>query len=685
MQSISNSDTLFSTENKQYHYFDSNIIDLEMEFLSAYNDAYRCYLNRIPPIIFMHSLLEKIIKLTNSSFGYITSIQKMSNKFLSNIEAYCKDKINTNIIENFNLDTDEIYLSVLETSKMKIINGDNYHNIQKYCYVCIPLIYKNEIIGVLGLYGKSNLKECISELKTLADSLAFLCNSYFKLKLCTDISNDKKVVTYQLLDEILNTINSGIIIVNTNYDIIHTNMYANNLLNNINKNEKPNIIKIFPELNELVNCSIFKNRRIEITTGDNKSKMLFEFIFNTVICEDHFYHIVNICSMVKPEKNCINDKCLIAFLSHELRNPLQSITLANYLIKINEKMSDVQVLYPKITSYLEIINRSCCDMKKIINDILDLSRIESQELLIEFGIYNISDIVDSIMEENETCANERNIQLEKHITENVPTAMYTDITRVTQILNNLISNAIKYSNGGKVTLKIIYDEINNDVKFSVIDQGVGIKKEEISNLFKAYGQTSNSKKNLNSQGLGLCISQKIANLIGGRITVRSEQNKGSTFSFYHPIKLGISRTFFDCNTIMEGLTGNVLLVDDNTSNLTLLHTLLEQFNYEHKWIIKVESTNCGENAIELCKINNYNVIFLDINMGGIDGCTTCKIIKKNGFNGKIVATTGNILSIDENKEFENTDCYKYFDDIIIKPFDDQIVIKTLKKYLAKNY
>ena len=179
----------------------------------------------------------------------------------------------------------------------------------------------------------------------------------------------------------------------------------------------------------------------------------------------------------------------------------------------------------------------------------------------------------------------------------------------------------------------------------------------------------------------MCISQKIANLLGGKITVKSEIDKGSTFSFYHPIKLGMSGNMYEYNNTIGIIEGNILIVDDNNSNLSLFHMLLDQFNYEYDWKIKIESVDNGITAIELCKLNNYDIIFMDINMIGIDGSTTSKIIKLNGYTGKIVATTGNILLINSN----SSDKLNYsFDDVLIKPFDDHELIKILKTYLFKK-
>lgn len=268
------------------------------------------------------------------------------------------------------------------------------------------------------------------------------------------------------------------------------------------------------------------------------------------------------------------------------------------------------------------------------------------------------------------------------INTDAPKNLYTDSTRMNQILGNLISNSIKYSDTGDILLTVSYDDTNHGVLFSVIDNGIGIREDEIDRLFKDYGQTSNSFKfNIDSNGLGLCISQKIANLMGGNISVKSEFNRGSIFTLYHPIKLGFSGTMFDKKVIEIYLSGNILIVDDNESNLSLFKLLLENFNYEYNLELNTECVSNGSDAIEVCKINNYDIIFMDINMPGIDGSTAAKIIKKNNFKGAIIATTGNIMAKTENRTGLDRNKYNCFDEIIIKPFDDTIILNVLKKFL----
>jgi signal transduction histidine kinase/CheY-like chemotaxis protein len=692
-----------------------NIAEWKSDFYTAFNDAFKSYLNNIHHSIFMKIFLEKIINTTNSYSGHILSVDQINNNNDAFIEAFHKNTENKKFSSTDSLSYYSPTIKIVQNSTCmkslvdghisliniteKNINNEPLNELgigNSTFYICIPCKFNNRVIGIIELAGSNYYyTESMQYFEILGTLTANLINSYSELKLSTT-NDDKKIITYQLLDYIMNTIYDGILIIDSFFDIFYGNLYANNLFGELydgifDQNNNTNLFDIFPQIKDLIydtNKKAYKNKKIEISIQDNKSERILEFIFNTVICLGNFFHLVTIhvnVNDINKDDSKFN-KCIIAYLSHELRNPLQSITLASHLVKTGMKNLEekTDISFPsKLTSHVETINKSCNDMKKIINDILDLSRIEANEFAIDLEICYIEELVNDVMNENCQFAKNKNLELKIIIEPNVPKTIYTDPTRSNQILTNLLSNAIKYSEKGNIILNVSHDNIKNTILFSIIDEGLGIKSNEIKNLFKTYGKTSNSpRKNFNSQGLGLCVSQKIANLLGGHITVKSEYNKGSTFSFNHPVKLGTSEDKYEYIKYIGIFDGNILLVDDNDSNLSLLHTLLEQFNYEYMWSIHIESVNNGRDAIELCKINKYDLIFMDINMAGIDGCTTSKIIKNNGFSGKIVATTGNILLRDENKETGNINMYKYFDDIIIKPFDDQVVLKALKNFLA---
>lgn len=715
--------------NEKYNVVKNNNVNMwEKDFYIAYNDAYRCYLQNQPPTCFMNVLLDKIAKITGSIAGFIINLYQIENDMYPNIEAIYRDEDYDDFIlynKNWKMTLDENSLcykailndniEILEDINEESLKSEPIHLIlKKGSYICIPYKFNNKIIGILGLIRMEKFNyESFSSLNILCNLIGTLQNSYHNVKLTTK-QNNKKLIIYQLLDDILNTVHDALIIVDDLFEIIHMNNYTTQLVSelypkygtfdtqNIDKLNMT-LLELFPDIqiqlaNEIgTTKKIYKNKKIDMTIESNNIKKILEFTINTVMCSGNFYHLITVYhkqdyNHYKQTQSTINEKKLIAFLSHELRNPLQSVTLANHLLKTNISKDEkiLEMLSPKVTTYLDIINKSCEDMKKIINDILDLSRLESNDFLIEMEICDVDELLDSLIDEYNGQALSKKIILEKKIGDNVPLSIYTDITRSRQILSNLISNAVKYSSpDGTITIDVTSNSettptAKKHIKFSVVDKGDGINENDVDKLFKTYGQTSLGKKNMSSQGLGLCVSQKIANLLGGKITVKSEVARGSTFSFYHPIKLEPSANKYENDITVGKLCGSILLVDDNEHNLLLLHTLIEQFIYEYTWGVKIESVNSGEKAVEICKYNKYDIIFMDINMPGITGSTASTLIKSGGFGGKIIATTGNILSKNENRSMEQNQNYNNFDEVILKPFDDQTVLKILRKFLPAD-
>lgn len=676
----------------------------EKQFYVAYNDSYKLYLNNMHPTIFMNVFLEKIITITKSISGYIVSVHKSSDGNIINVEAlYNKIKTNDDsiLIKNSTLHIDQksICMNAINTTNIQLINNVAQLEILNEpikfshdykSYVCIPYKFNDVVVGVLGLtsFGYYDDKH-FNVLKILGNMIANLQNNYFALKISNPLCTENRIVIYQLMDDILNTTQDAIILVDTNYDFIYSNSRADILITElysdlIKGSQKKNLISLFPQLNDFGNNErkIYKNRKFNVSFDESNTStsQSLDFILNTVISAGKFYHLVTIHVSIQKQQTENGEKQIMAYLSHELRNPLQSVNLATTLLKGKIKNES-----EKCKNYVTTIEKSCNRMNKIINDVLDLSRLNSNEMVIELDVYNIHDIAMDSVASLENDANIKKINIQTQYSENVPKSIYTDYTRIQQVLINLLSNAIKYSDKGNVTLKIDY--LDNNVYFNVIDEGMGIKCNEFNKLFKTYGQTSNNFNcKVDSQGLGLCVSQKIAKLLGGYISVKSKVNKGSTFTLVHPIGLGLSNDNFNPCSIAESMNGQILLVDDNQSNLSLLHMLLDQFNYEFTWTNKIESVDNGKDAIDLCKIKHYDIVFIDINMNGIDGCTASKIIKQNGFTGKIVATTGNILAIKENKNVSGSGtngAFDCFDQVIIKPFDDKTVLKTLKHFLVK--
>jgi len=491
-----------------------------------------------------------------------------------------------------------------------------------------------------------------------------------------------------LTNEILNSINKGIIIISKSCTINYHNILGINFIKTITNdiytnsfiNKKINII--IPQFDFLESSlhenKLFKNKIINLELELNDKIQNYELTINSIIENDLIKHIFfinnNTQKFIFESKNQNN---FIAFLSHELRNPLQSLSMATYLLSKNITTDD-----SKTNLYISTINKSSNEMKRIINDVLDLSKIEYGDIELIIDNYIIVDIIDNLINTFTILLQEKNIILDISYN-NCPKTIFTDLTRINQILANLLSNAIKYShNNSKININILYDKRNHGVNFEIIDFGLGIHKDQYCNIFKENGKTTNSYKfDVKSNGFGLFLSQKIALLLEGNITFKSEYTKGSTFIFFHPIKLGTSINTIKNKEHINGIEGNILIIDDDYSNLIMFKMLLEIFIKEYNLKLKIDIVQDGLSAIQICDSCNYNLIFTDINMNNIDGCTIARTIKEK-YDIPIIATTGNIMAKSENQNNVDSDKYKYFDKIIIKPYDEQNILSILNSYLC---
>jgi signal transduction histidine kinase len=329
------------------------------------------------------------------------------------------------------------------------------------------------------------------------------------------------------------------------------------------------------------------------------------------------------------------------------------------------------------------VSSACKNMNIIIDDILDLSKIDNDELIINFDEHSLREITEMIVEESKTEVNKKGLKFIYDFDETSPEIIYTDGTRLFQILSNLISNAIKYSNTGVIKFKVSYNSEANTIIFQVIDQGRGIRNEEISNLFKQFGRTSNSVTDINSTGLGLCVCQKIATLLGGSIDVTSAHRKGSTFTFTHPIKLGYSGTQTKVEQFSNReIKGDILIVDDDLNITSLFKLLLRCMNYDNGYDLNIETSNNGSKAIQLTDIKKYDLIFMDIDLDGEDGCTICnRILNDSNLNKStpIVAVTANIRSVQQDRDSR----FNMFSNVLLKPFNNKNINDTVVKYLCK--
>ncbi|QFR48761.1 response regulator [Sulfurimonas lithotrophica] len=359
----------------------------------------------------------------------------------------------------------------------------------------------------------------------------------------------------------------------------------------------------------------------------------------------------------------------LANMSHEIRTPLNAIM--GFIDLLKEKERDSESL-----KYLGVINSASNDLLNIINDILDFSKIESGNITIDSINFNPKNEFLTTKKLFEARANEKNIILYLTINE-LPKILKGDVLRIKQVLNNLIGNAIKFTAEGKnIFVDIMY--YKSQLRVRVKDEGIGISKEYQKRIFEPFSQEDNSTtRKYGGTGLGLSISYNLIKMMGGKLDVKSELNKGSEFYFSIPLETSDEQEDEKpkLSDIKKELEGNILLVEDNKANQMFIKVIFK------KEKVTYDIANDGFEAIEYFKNNKYDVILMDENMPNMSGIeTTSKIIeieKKNKLkHTPIIALTANALKGDK-KKFLSAGMDYY----LTKPVDKNMLRQVLSEYL----
>jgi PAS domain S-box-containing protein len=328
----------------------------------------------------------------------------------------------------------------------------------------------------------------------------------------------------------------------------------------------------------------------------------------------------------------------LANMSHEIRTPMNAIQGLTHLVmqtELNEQQYE----------YLQRISTATKALLRIINDILDFSKIEAGKLEIEKADFNLQTLVKSSISLHIPQAETKGVHLNYVFPHDVPVYVIGDQVRVGQIINNLLSNAIKFTPKGLVTLKVELQQIEFDnalIQFSVIDTGIGLSEEQRSQLFTAFTQADTSiTRRYGGTGLGLTISKRLSEMMGGTIWCESELGKGSNFSF--TVKLGVSADQKqqeddgeqDPSQSFKGI--KAIVIDDNPTALEIINQALVQKN------IEVNAFSNGPEAIEYLKRNpaSQDLILVDWKMPVMDGLEAIKAIKE----GMVLKTTSVIVMV----------------------------------------
>lgn len=362
----------------------------------------------------------------------------------------------------------------------------------------------------------------------------------------------------------------------------------------------------------------------------------------------------------------------LAMMSHEIRTPMNGVIGMTDILLETTELSDEQ------KEYLEIIRRSGNTLLSIINDILDLSKIEAGRTDLQETIFDIRQCIVETLDILSPRADEKRLSMAYSIGHDVPDYVYGDADRIKQILINLVGNAIKFTPSGEVSLglrKISKDHEQAHLEFTVKDTGIGIPPDRLQEIFEPFSQIDHfMKRNHEGTGLGLAISQKLAHLMGGSIRAVSDGKNGSTFTFEVSLQLKGKPVLQDeSGTARTGTSLNMLIAEDNYINQLVLRKMLETMGHS------VTVTENGEEVVKTAASGGYDIIFMDVHMPHMNGYEAAKELKSVLPADQcplIVAVTANALKGDREKCLDAG-----MDEYVSKPLKREVLSKIVDKYI----
>ncbi len=362
----------------------------------------------------------------------------------------------------------------------------------------------------------------------------------------------------------------------------------------------------------------------------------------------------------------------LAMMSHELRTPMNAILGAAQVLDTMDLPGDAR-------EQVDTLSAGGETLMAILNDVLDLSKIEAGKLTAEFIDFDLRALLEQTRQMWATRASDKALTLDLHIDESVPQWIRSDQTRLRQILFNLLSNAIKFTETGGITIQAEATEQADDmadVRITVSDTGIGIAADKLERLFKPFEQADGSiTRRYGGTGLGLCISQKLAGLLGGALTVSSVPGEGTSFTLQITAKR--ARAPQQQQTCCPAAKGpctqslRILVAEDNDLNVKVLSALLKPLPYE---LVRAPD---GQAALDLLASSHFDLVLMDIQMPVLDGCSAVRKLRASDGPNRdvpVIAMTANAMVQDRERYLEAG-----MDDYVSKPIDARLLYSAIAR------
>lgn len=524
---------------------------------------------------------------------------------------------------------------------------------------------------------------------------SFISMAFFVFYRACNHNNIQTITINNVQNDIFSIANIALLAYNYNQELVLVSPYAKKIFN-ISDNEKP-----LP--NELFDISArFSERLFETCTDDGvynyklRSKDGLSTFSVTCQAKLDSYNdpiiLIITANDVTKEDDLVSKAYeasraktrFLAQMSHEIRTPINTILGMNEMI--NRETNEIST-----RQYSQDINIAGKQLLAIINDILDMSKIENNKLEIIPTEYKLVDLINSITRLATPLAQNKGLDLFLSTDASLPSVLFGDDTRITQILTNLISNAVKYTDSGSVSVTIKNKGAENEnihIYVEIKDTGMGISEEDIPKLFESFTRLNEGlTKHIEGTGLGIPIVNSLLEMMGSSLEVQSKVNVGSTFSFelvqgivdptpIRDIKVKDIQKPSDSTKHVYSEDAKVLIVDDNKMNLKVLQLLLKRNG------IKPDMALTGMGAIEFAKNNTYHIIFMDHMMPEMDGIETLHKMRNNNLLSEstiVIALTANAIEGAKDMYLDSG-----FNDYMAKPINITELETTLGKYLPDD-